>query len=69
MRKDNKEKRMQKNLEFFLKVVADIEINRPEEEKKAVREHLRKTDINQSTRKSRRSSFSYYRKEEWICQK
>ncbi|WP_305180675.1 hypothetical protein [Ileibacterium valens] len=42
MRKDNKEKRMQKNLEFFLKAVADIEINRPEEEKKAVREHLRK---------------------------
>lgn len=34
--------RKSENMDFFLKVVADIEINRSEEEKEAIRNHLRK---------------------------
>lgn len=36
------EKRKMENMKFFLRVVADIEINRTEEEKEAVRNYLRK---------------------------
>ncbi len=41
-KKSNSDYRKSQNMKFFLRVVANTEIYRPEEEKEAVRSHLRK---------------------------